>query len=155
MDYNRSCYWQSGPHICGHHRHTGALPRAFLRTLMCWGWTHGRCAARLGSARISRRLSPPTGVLCVRGRTCVKPGKSARRRAADLPRGSGGTEAKDDAPLAALTWTVFSGKGEGLWEGDEFADRDESKAERRVRISRYSEFKEQESALHAPTSSFR
>lgn len=82
----------------------------------------GAAEPRRWGRRSGRSLSPPTGVLCLRGRTCLKLGKSERRRAADLPRGSGETGAKDEAPSAAPTRTVFSGKGEGLRAGDEFAD---------------------------------
>lgn len=61
MDYNQSCYWQSGLPISGHHhQHTAALPGAFLPTVMCWGWTHG--GAGVGLAAVCPL--PPASSAC-------------------------------------------------------------------------------------------
>lgn len=84
MDYNQSCYWQSSLPICGYHHHigssTGFPPHGHVLRL-----DPRRCGGRF-----SRCLSPPTGVLCVRGRTCSKLGEvrlaESRRSAEGLRR---------------------------------------------------------------------
>lgn len=139
------------------------LPSTHPRSGSSWGCPAHSHVPRLDprwcGGRSSRRLSPPTGVLCVRGRTCIKRGKSVRRRAADPPRGSGEAAAEDEALWAAPTCTITSGKrlrdcGEGDSRSRGIKDGLED-SERISRAHRYAEFTKEEPAPRAPTSSFR